>query len=134
MKKYIEKYGKDLVRKALLSKQNYTRVYSGLTNRRRGRFYVSREKEDSGLRIFSFQVYRPQKFLWISVYVQKIGTKYTVTDCGYSAARYLEKKIADGNESTTLSAISLINTPSNKLVKAICECAIKSYKLATTGK
>jgi hypothetical protein len=67
------------------------------------------------------------------VYVQKIGTTYTVTDCGYSVAKYLENNLPTEKD-VILSEIKFKNVPSNKLVKAICECASKSYKLITTGK
>lgn len=132
MKKYIEKYGKELVRKALRGKQTYTTKYKKTSRRNSERFYVTRGLRKAGLRIVCFEIYSTGKYSSIYVYVQKIGTTYKVTDCGYSAARYLENNIVDAAKD--LPVISWSSVPSNKLVDAICDCAIKSYKLITTGK
>lgn len=133
MKKYIEKYGKELVRKALRSKQAYTTKYKKTSRRDSERFYVTRGLRKAGLRSICFEIYSLGKYSSIYVYVQKIGTTYTVTDCGYSVARYLENNLST-EKNIILSEIKFKNVPSNKLVKAICECASKSYKLITTGK
>lgn len=124
MKKYIEKYGKELVRKALKNKR--------ILWHNKNRVWVKVDEVKNGLKKIRFEFSNLIQHISICIYVQKIGTTYKVTDCGYSAARYLENNIIAAAKD--LPVISWSCVPSNKLVEAICDCAIKSYKLITTGK
>ena len=125
MKKYIEKYGKELVQKSLRNKRIFWH--------NKNRIWVKMEESSNNLRRFRFEFSNLIQHVSICVYVQKIGTTYTVTDCGYSATKYLENNLST-EKNIILSEIKFKNVPSNKLVKAICECASKSYKLIATGK
>jgi hypothetical protein len=130
VKKYIEKYGKKLIKSCLRSKAKCFR--SDVVDDKYY-FCVKITKYKNGLRIFNFECGNEKIHKYVSVLVQKTGNTYRITDCGYSIARYFERTIAK-NRSIMLSAVDIQNVPTNKLIESILECATKSHSLVMTGK
>ena len=128
MKKYIEKYGEQLIRQLLKQKADYGRKEIKIKNY----FCVTKCKEKNR-KTFYFQYSTPFNKEWcsVSVYIIKTGTKYTVSDFGYSAATYMR------NTNSVLNLVptsSYKDVSSNNLVKTIKECALRSYEISVKGK